>query len=242
MRLLGAELLKIWTAPRTLLGILLAEVAIVLIGTISTLHDATRGPVLPSSLSHDIATMGGVALLFTTLLGVLISTTEYRHGTITQAFLATPVREKLIGAKTAAAVVAGLLLALPAVLLPLVIAEIWVGDRAGYDIGGHEWGLIGRLFLGAAIVAVFGVFIGASLKRQLGAIILILGWLIFFEPAFAALVDGAKDYLAGRAIGGVLGDTGSDVPSFGHSIAVLAAYLVGLGAIAVFLTRRRDIT
>ncbi len=72
MRLVGAELLKVWTAPRTLLGIVLAELAIVLLGTITTLHSATNDPVLPSSLARDIATMGQIALLFTTLMGALI--------------------------------------------------------------------------------------------------------------------------------------------------------------------------
>lgn len=242
MRLFGAELLKVWTAPRTLLGIVLAELAIVLLGTITTLHSATNDVVLPASLGRDIATMGQVALLFTTLMGALIATTEYRHGTITLTFLAAPVREKVIAAKTAAAVVASALLVLPAVLLPVVIAGIWVGGRDDYRFGGHEYELVARTFLGGAIVAMIGVFIGASLKRQLGVVILVLAWLIFLEPATGALVTETKDYLAGPAIGGVLGSTGDDVPSFGHSLAVLAAYLVGLGAVAVVLTRRRDIT
>ena len=106
MRLVAAELLKVWTAPRVLLGILLSELAIVLIGTIATLHSAVNDPVLPPHLSRDIATMGGIALLFTTLVGILIATTEYRHGTITLTFLATPVREKVLAAKTGAAVIA----------------------------------------------------------------------------------------------------------------------------------------
>ena len=58
MRLVGAELLKVWTAPRTLLGIVLAELAIVLLGTIATLHSAANDPVLPARLSRDIATIG----------------------------------------------------------------------------------------------------------------------------------------------------------------------------------------
>ena len=52
MRLVTAELLKVWTAPRTLLGILLSEMAIVLIGTIATLHSAVNDPVLPPNLNH----------------------------------------------------------------------------------------------------------------------------------------------------------------------------------------------
>ena len=242
MRRLGAELLKIWTAPRTLLGIVLAELAIVLLGTITTLHSATNEPVLPSSLSRDIATIGQVALLFTTLMGALIATTEYRHGTITLTFLAAPVREKVIAAKAGAALVASGLLVLPAVLLPVVIAGIWVGGRDDYRLGGDEYELIARTFLGAALVAMIGLFVGASLKRQLGVVILVLGWLLFLEPALEALVPETQDYLVGRAIGGVLGSTGDDIPSFGHACAVLAAYIGVLGAVAVVLTRRRDIT
>jgi len=242
MRLVGSELLKVWTAPRTLLGILLSELAIVLIGTIATLHSAVTDPVFPPELGRDIATMGGIALLFTTLVGVLIATTEYRHGTITLTFLSSPVREKVLAAKTGAALIASVLLVVPAALLPIVIAEIWVGGRADYHFGGHEWQLVARLFLGGALVAMIGFFIGASMKRQLGAVILVLAWLVFLEPALGGLFPGTKDYLIGPAIGGVLGGSGNDVPSFGQSLAVVVAYLAVLGALAVVLTRRRDIT
>jgi ABC-type transport system involved in multi-copper enzyme maturation permease subunit len=242
MRLLAAELLKIWTAPRTLLGILLAEVAIVLIGVISTLVSATNDPVLPTSLPGDVVGIAGTSLLFATLIGVLIATTEYRHGTITLTFLAAPVREKVIAAKTGAAVIASALLVLPAAVLPVGIAMIWVGGRVDFQFGSHEYEMIARLFLAAAIVSVLGLFIGAGLKRQLGAVILVLGWLFFFENALAGLFPGTTDYLAGPSIGGILGDGGSDIPSFGHALTVLVVYLVGLGAAAVALTRWRDIT
>ena len=46
MRLLGAELLKIKTAPRTLVGLLLAELAIVAIGTASTIDSALVSSLL----------------------------------------------------------------------------------------------------------------------------------------------------------------------------------------------------
>ena len=57
MRLLAAELMKIWTAPRTLLGVLLSEVAIVLVGALSTVHSAASGPVLPQSLERDLVSV-----------------------------------------------------------------------------------------------------------------------------------------------------------------------------------------
>jgi ABC-2 type transport system permease protein len=241
MRLLSAELLKIWTAPRTLLGIVLSEVAIVLLGVISTLHSAVNGPVLPDRLAQDVVSIADISLLFTTLLGVLIATTEYRHGTITLAFLATPVRERVLAAKTGAAVIASVLLVLPAVLFSVGIAQLWVGGRDDYHFGSYEFELVGRVFLGAVIVAMIGLFIGASLKRQLAAVILVLGWLVFIEHAVVALFPGTTDYVPGRSIGGVLG-AGEDTPSFGQALAVLAAYLVGLSVVAVAATRRRDVT
>jgi ABC-2 type transport system permease protein len=241
MRLLTAELLKILTAPRTLLGIVLAEIAIVLIGVISTLHSAVNDPVLPNRLAQDVVNIANISLLFTTLLGILIATTEYRHGTITLTFLVTPVRERVIAAKTGAAVIASALLVLPALLLSVGIAQVWVGGRDDYHFGSHEFELIGRMFLGAVVVAMIGLFIGASLKRQLAAVIVVLGWLVFIEHAVVALFPGTTDYVPGRAIGGILG-VGEDTPSFAQALAVLAVYLVGLAAVAVVLTRRRDIT
>ena len=242
MRLLAAELLKIWTAPRTLLGILLAEIAIVLLGVITTLHSAVNDLVLPVHLASDIVGIADFSLLFATLVGVLIATTEYRHGTITLTFLTAPVRAKVVAVKTAAAVIASALLVFPAVLLSVGIAQIWVGGREDYYFEAHQWELIGRLFLCAAIVAVIGVFIGLSLKRQLGAIILVLAWLFFIEQALGGLFPGTTDYLAFPSIGGVLGVEGEDIPSFAHSLAVLGSYAAGLGVVAVVLTQRRDIT
>jgi ABC-2 type transport system permease protein len=243
MRLLAAELLKLWTAPRTLFGILLAEVAIVLLGVIGALHEAVNDVRLPETLARDlIGFPGTVAMLFAVLIGILIATTEYRHGTITATFLAAPVRERVIAAKTGAALVASALFVLVALLLSLGIAQIWVGGRADYHFGSYEYRLIGRVFLDVAIVAVMGVFIGAALKRQLAGVILVLGWLFFIEQALAALFPGVTDYLAGPSIFGIIGDGGGDLPSFSHGLAVIAVYAVGLAAVALFLTHRRDIT
>jgi hypothetical protein len=243
MRLLAAELLKLWTAPRTLFGILLAEVAFVLLGVIGALHDATNDVRLPQNLARDLVGFpGGIAMLFSTLIGILIATTEYRHGTITIAFLAAPVRERVLAAKTGAALVVSALFLLVALLLSLGIAQIWVGGRADYHFGSYEYRLIGRVFLDAAIVAVLGVFIGAALKRQLAGVILVLGWLFFIEQALAGLFPGTADYLVGPSIFAIVGDGSGDLPSFAHGLAVISVYAVGLGVVAVALTRRRDIT
>lgn len=241
MRLVGAELTKVVTAYRTFLGIVLAELGIVLLGTIVTVRDAANDPFLSPRFEQDLVGIGATSLFFVTLLGVLIATSEYRHGTITLTFLSTPVREKVLAAKTATTLLGSALLVAPALLISVGIGTLWLSDRPDFHFGGDEWQLVGRLFLAAMMVSVFGLFIGSALKRQLGAIILVLGWLFFAEPAIAAISPGTEDYLAGTSVGGVLG--GDDTaPSFGHSLTVLSAYLVALGVLATVLTRRRDIT
>jgi len=242
VRLIAAELLKAWTTPRTLFGILLAELAIIGIGAAGTVDSAAGSDPLPPSLEHDLLSNIGLAVLFAVLLGVLVITTEYRHGTISQTFLATPAREWVLGAKAIVAALVGAAFVVPGVLVALAIAEVWVGDR-GLHIGGNELEQIARLLLGAAVGALFGLSIGAALARQLGAIIVVLGWFLPVEHAIAALFPSTEDYLPGRAaIGGILGTGESGVPSLGGALLVAAAWVIGLGAIAVVVTRRRDIT
>ena len=54
MRLVGAELLKLVTAYRTILGIVLAQTAIVLLGTIVTVYDVANDPALPQNFGRDL--------------------------------------------------------------------------------------------------------------------------------------------------------------------------------------------
>lgn len=243
MRLIGAELLKAWTTPRTLFGILLAELAIIGLGAAGTIDSAASSDPLPPGFEQDLISVSSVAVFFAVLLGVLLMTTEYRHGTISQTFLASPAREWVLGAKAVAAALLGAAIVVPGVLLTLAIAEVWVGGREGFHIGGSELELIVRLLLAAAVGALLGLSIGAALGRQLGAFILVLGWFLIVEHAIAALFPSTEDYLPGRAaIGGILGTGGSEAPSFGEALPLAAAYVIGLGAIAVIVTRRRDIT
>jgi len=246
MRLFGSELLKIRTAPRTVIGLLLAELAVVAIGTASTIDSATssrapHGFESPAELNLERDLIGAVSssLLFALILCVLVITWEYRHGTITQTFLVTPVRERVVGIKMLAAALVGAALVVPALILMLAIAEIWVGDKLQF--GGHELELIGRVFLGAAIVGVLGLEIGAGIGRQLGAILLAFAWAAFVEPALS-IWGSIQPYLPLHALfQGVLG-SGDGSLSFGRGLLTVGAYLVALGTIAVVLTRRRDIT
>jgi ABC-2 type transport system permease protein len=243
MRLVGSELLKIWTAPRTLIGIVLAELAIVGFATASVIDswqsESDFGPRsdLERSLFGDAM---GVSLAFAVVLGILVITWEYRHGTITQTFLTTPARERVLAAKAIVAAAIGSALVLPALLLMLIIAELWAGED--FHFGGQEWRFVAQLALATAAVAVLGFEVGACTRRQLGAVIVFFVWFAFVEPAAEHLWSSGREYLPLHAVGGLLGTTGSTFPSFGKAAVETAVYLAVLGAAAVAITRRRDIT
>jgi ABC-2 type transport system permease protein len=248
MRLLASELLKIRTAPRTVVGLVLAELVVVAIGTASTIDSATSTGAPPGvdvetpalrNLEPDLIGAVSSSLLFALILGVLVITWEYRHGTITQTFLVTPVRERVIGAKMLVAGLVGAGLVVPALLLMLVIAEIWVGDKIHF--GGHELQLIARVFLAAAIVAVLGLEIGAGIRRQLGAILVAFAWAAFVEPALS-IWDSIQPYLPLHAIFQGVAGNGEASVSFGRGLLTMAVYIAVLGALGLGLTRRRDIT
>jgi ABC-type Fe3+-siderophore transport system permease subunit len=74
VRLVAAELLKAWTTPRTLFGILLAELAIIGLGAAGTVDSAASSNPLPPSFEQDLISVSSVAVFFAVLFGVLLIT------------------------------------------------------------------------------------------------------------------------------------------------------------------------
>jgi len=64
---------------------------------------------------------GGVAVIFSALAGVLLITSEYRYGTIHPTFVFTPRRGRVLSAKVAAGLLAGLVFGVVGVGLALGI-------------------------------------------------------------------------------------------------------------------------
>ena len=95
--LVHAELLKLRTTPRTVLGLLLALLAIVVIGAVGTITSARRR--LQPDAARRPVDVAGFADVVALILGVLVMTWEYRHDTITETFLVEPRRERVVGSK-----------------------------------------------------------------------------------------------------------------------------------------------
>ena len=255
MRLLYAELLKIRTAPRTSLGLTLGLLLLVGLGSASTAYDADSSPFSEPMAWSDVIRVVSIVPVFTLILGILVVTWEYRHGTITQTFLATPRRERVIGAKDAVSFLAGAVLAVLALVLALLVASFWIS----LDLERDHWELAGRMVLASALWGVLGAGLGALLQSQVGAIVTAFVWFLVAEPLLGVTIEaltdaGVTDYFPGNVIdrlqnttedvqvGSEVVVTGPDYPFGLWAAALLASgYAALFAALGLVSALRRDV-
>jgi ABC-2 type transport system permease protein len=260
IRLIRVELLKLVTV-RLSYGLLAFAVA--LTGIFSAIQAARSGPgkpVAPLSTYSGLATIvtGGVwGLIFAALLGVTISSGEFRHNTATLTYLAVPDRTRVLGAKIAAGLAGGAAFGLAGYA---VAAGVGLGFAAahGYHIAigtvtfvrfgvGHV--------VGGALLGALGVAVGSLVRSQLAAAIGVFAWSIIAESLLGALFTSIRPYLpytdattlAGTALGaasfgpGRGAATGSPLP-FAAATALLVGVAAVLAVLAARTTVRRDVT
>ena len=248
--LLASELLKLRTvrAPYWLLG-----VPLVSIGVFATLVLVFAPPEELTSASDQrfLIALAGSASFVPLILGIMVIAGEFRHATITQTFLAEPVRERVLLAKILATALVGVVFAAVAFVLMLVIAVIGLGAR-GIDVA-FEPRDVSTLALGIAVAtilyAALGVGVGAAVRSQVGAIVLALAWFWIVEGILStiaffiggALAEAVKFFPGVAASAIVDGEQGQELLSPVAGGAVFAAYAVALGALGTMLIARRDI-
>ncbi len=102
-----AELLKI-RSTRTTIGIVLGMIALILLFSLLS-GLLTKPPHLTSTEDQrGLLSVGSLAGVFSALAGIMLVTSEYRFGTIRPTFLFTPRRSRVVAAKLAAGLLAGL--------------------------------------------------------------------------------------------------------------------------------------
>jgi ABC-2 type transport system permease protein len=248
VRLFHAELLKLRSAPRTAIGLLLALLGLAALGSGATASSDDESPFAIETSVSDILDVASIAVIFALILGILVVTWEYRHGTIASTFLATPRRERVIGTKLVVGAVAGALLAVLSVVVSLGVASFWIDVQLER---GH-WELIGRIVLGTAAVAVIGVGVGAMIQSQVGAVVAALVWFLVAEPLLELPLDEVADYLPGAALDRLTGvdteaEEGPGAPpaehaySLGVAALLTTAYAAGLAVLGVVSAVRRDV-
>jgi ABC-2 type transport system permease protein len=230
MNAFRAELLKALTTRLLLwFGIGLLGF-LVLVLSVHIASDSRLDLTNPST-QRSILETAGLAAVVAVLLGAVLVTTEYAHGTINQSFLAVPVRERLLMAKLAAALLVTLVLAAAAAAVTVGIVEIWYRGR-GLTLhlgGGNLTPLLGAI--GASLVAAgIGIGVGALLRRQTGVILVVLLWLLIGEAVIGAVGHAAR-YAPGHALGAVVS---ARTHGSSNTLGVWPATLTGLAYVLIF--------
>lgn len=237
-RLIRVELLKLVTTRRTTLIFLATSAGICLLITLLTLL-ASDSVDTPQDLL-DVLASAQIASLVMLILGAVNMGGEARHGTQVATFLATPVRWRVVVAKSVAHAIAGVAAGTLNVVMGLFCAALFKGDTpwpAGSDILLQSLGGIGV----AALYASFGVAMGALLRNQAAAVAGTLVYLLAIETILAVYISFFEDYGIG-ASQLTLAQAGGD-----HGVAqgvgglVLLAWVLAFTAAGAFVVEKRDV-
>jgi ABC-2 type transport system permease protein len=241
IRLIGAELLKIRTT-RTFWGLTAGAVGLVLlIVVLSLLLDDSLGT---ETDVRDLLSVAGFSGLLALVLGVVVGAGEYRHGTIAWTLLVTPQRLRAVSAQTVACALAGAVIGVTAFVLAAAVAIPWVSAK---DVPLPPLSELLELIAGvvayAGLAAALGAGLGALLRNQVAAIVIILVGLFVVDPTLAALDDSVAGFTLsglGAAISGADDDSSTLLEPVVAGV-VWALYALLFVALAAIRTANRDI-
>jgi ABC-type transport system involved in multi-copper enzyme maturation permease subunit len=243
-----AELLKVRTT-RGWYGYLAAIVLLTGLGTAGTVGSAQDFERSFPGWQADLVDGAGFAAVISVILGITIVTTEFRHGTITPTMLVTPIRERVLAAKAAAAVLVAFGFFVLAVLVVYAVAVPWLAvlDVPLHLAEGDAFERGGQILLATALWALLGIAVGSLIQNQVAALVGTLVWILVVETLVMGLLnlvdlEGVVPYLPFRALDAADGTSGDDMLAFQGGVAVSAAYVAAIGVLGALRTNRRDIT
>ncbi|MFC4495627.1 ABC transporter permease subunit [Streptomyces ovatisporus] len=241
--LIGTELRKLASVRST--WILLAATAL-----LAGLHAAglligDPGGQLTADIGKQrVLFSAGMGSILAIVLGVLISAGEFRHGTITDTYLTTPRRGRVLTAKIAAGLATGAAAGLASAATTLAVSASWLsatGEPLPMDERFVWLTLLGGL-LWCTTYAVIGVAVGALTRNPVLGIVGALAWLYVIEGIVVSAFEDVGRWLpsgAASAVGNAVKD--GLLPQWG-GLAMLGAYATVIAGIAGLTTLRRDVT
>jgi ABC-2 type transport system permease protein len=226
----------------TTLGALLAFVTVAVIATVTDIDVAElQRPLERQPFLWAVLT---VVPLFALLLGLRSFTDEFRHGSIVPTLLASPSRERVLGAKLVTTAAGGVAFAVAATVLAVAVAVPLLAGR-GVEV---TWSasamaeVVGRLLGASALWTAIGVGLGLAVRHQVAAIAGALIWMLAGEGILSAFIPDIGTYFPGTAGSALVGVNAEGLLAPGIAAAVLAGWALVATATGGLLMRRRDLT
>jgi ABC-2 type transport system permease protein len=237
-----AELLKL-RSTRTTIGIVLGMIALIILfsllsGLLTKARDLTG-----VEDQRGLLSVGSLAGVFSALAGVMLITSEYRHGTIRPTFLFTPRRSRVLIAKLAAGLLAGLVFGLVGEGVGFGIGYVCLSARGvpfALD-GGEVTLLVLGTFASVALWGAIGVGLGAIVRSQVGGIIGLLVWGFVIENLLFGFVPSVGRFGPVHAQDAFIGLTDNHLLSAAAGGAVLVVWTAALALAGAAIAARRDV-
>jgi hypothetical protein len=244
---------------RVTFGLLAAS--IVITGFFSFLEASRAGrrvpPISTAAGLGDVSTVGGVAMILAAVLGVIVTSGEFRHTSATLTYLAAPNRGRVLGAKAIAAALFGGCYGLAAGLVATAVGVIYATSH-GDPVALGTATLVGHIAgagAGAALLAAVGVGIGSLFRAQLAGVIGVFVWCMVIESIVGTNFSALRPYLpytAASTLGGAKLGAAAFGPGYSVSTqqalpfiaaaALLAGVAAAISVLAERTTVRHDIT
>jgi ABC-2 type transport system permease protein len=250
IRLVRAEFTKLATT-RLVYGVAAAMAAF---GVLTVVANATSAgqqgnpPLSADSFPMLVAApvrhtlLAGAALL----LGILGMTGEFRHHTITQSFLITPDRGRVVAAKLVAYPLAAIVLALATLAVTAAVATGWLAAKGITPslLDARLGRVVGVALLGAGLCGLVGVGVAALVRNQVAALVGTLVWVLVVEGLLMSLLNAPSlgKWLPSAAAKAAITSPGGAQLSRLAGTLVLVGYALALALVGTRLVVRRDIT
>ena len=247
IRLIRAELTKLATT-RLIYGLAAAMAAFAALTVAANILDRQGAPPLaadsfPMLVGGPVTLLSGAALL----LGILGMAGEFRHQTVTQTFLVTPDRGRVVAAKLVAYPLAGIALALVILVFTAAVATGWLAAKgitpSLLTANAIAWVLVGAV-LAAGLCALIGVGVAALIRNQVAALVGVAVWVLVVEGLLMSLLNipsSLAKWLPSAAAAALTNPGGGHLSRLAGAL-LLAAYALALAAAGTRLVVRRDIT
>ena len=220
---------------------------------------ASQAPLGDISLPRLVYSFASsIGYVFPVLFGALAVTAEFRHKTLTPAFLVTPKRSTVLWAKLSVLFVSGALFGLLALVGAVGAGALALsfGDTGTGLDQPETWAMFARILLSMALWAAIGAGLGVLVPSQVAAIVIVLAFTQFIEPilrfatSFTEWTGAIGRFLPGAASDALVGTsfftltqgmTGVDpLPWWGGALVLLAIAAVAT-VIGWFTSWGRDV-